>query len=167
MNKRKMTSIALGATVAISTVQLAYSANVFANENISNVLTINKSTEMSGDCSAEDGKSNVKWELIQNNDDSNNPKYTLTISGYGAMKDEYRPYDDANSRKKKITKIIIGNGVTTIGKGAFWDCSGVKEVVFEKGSSLKEIKKNGFHSNINLKEIVLPASLEIIGISAF
>ena len=167
MNKRKTTSIALVAAVAISTVQLAYPADVFAHENVKEVSKLEISEEMSGDCSAEDGKSNVRWELIQNNDDSNNPTYTLTISGYGAMKDEYRPYDDANSRKKKITKIIIGNGVTTIGQGAFWDCSGVKEVVFEKGSSLKEIKKNGFHSNINLKEIVLPASLEIIGISAF
>ena len=32
MNKRKMTSIALAAAVAISTVQLAYPANVFAHE---------------------------------------------------------------------------------------------------------------------------------------
>ena len=37
MNKRKMTSIALVAAVAISTVQLAYPADVFAHENISNV----------------------------------------------------------------------------------------------------------------------------------
>ena len=167
MNKRKTTSIALAAAVAISTVQLAYPANVFAHENSSNLLTASKSNELSGDCSAEDGTSNVKWKLIQNNEDLDNPTYTLTISGRGAMKDEYRPYDDDNSRKKKITKIIIGNGITTIGQGAFWDCSGVEEIEFEKGSSLKEIKKNGFHSNINLKKIILPASLEIIGIAAF
>ena len=34
MNKRKTTSIALAAAVAISTVQLAYPANVFAQEQI-------------------------------------------------------------------------------------------------------------------------------------
>ena len=34
MNKRKMTSIALVAAVAISTVQLAYPADVFAHEQV-------------------------------------------------------------------------------------------------------------------------------------
>ena len=42
---------------------------------------------MSGNCGADGNESNVTWSLEMNNDDVDNPTYTLTISGEGAMKD--------------------------------------------------------------------------------
>jgi len=53
MNKRKTTSIALAAAVAISTVQLAYPANVFAQEQSSNI-SIKKEAGLSIEISKDD-----------------------------------------------------------------------------------------------------------------
>lgn len=119
--------------------------------------------DLSGNCGATENDK-VTWELRQNNFDNSNPTYTLVISGSGAMMDEYRPYDD---KKKQITEIFIGNGISKIGKGAFWNSQNVTKVTFEENSSLKVIGKNAFHTNTSLITIVLPSSLTIIEGAAF
>ena len=126
----------------------------------------------SGDCGAEG--SNVKWELTQNNSDSSNPTYTLTISGTGAMADfpdagqaPWYLYFSDKGAQTAITEIIIGKDVTIIGANAFVWCKAVKNVSFEAGSALKEIHVNGFHSLVQLTSIDLPASLVEIGGAAF
>ena len=40
---------------------------------------------LDGNCGAADSGSSVRWELKQNNEGNENPTYTLTISGSGAM----------------------------------------------------------------------------------
>lgn len=40
---------------------------------------------LSGNCGADGSDDSVQWELTPNNADSENPTYTLTISGSGAM----------------------------------------------------------------------------------
>ena len=58
---------------------------------------------------------NLKWALDGNG--------TLTISGTGAMPDwnggRETPWSDYGSNDSKIKKVIIGNGITTIGNSAF------------------------------------------------
>jgi len=69
---------------------------------------------------------------------------TLTISGIGEM-DKYMPhriYPPWYSYKKLIKKVIIKNGITTIGSSAFMD--------FE-----------------NLEEVTIPDSVGVIGMWAF
>ena len=61
MNKRKMTSIALVAAVAISTVQLAYPADVFAHENVNKIKNNNTSIEY-----MEAREGNISSEKLQN-----------------------------------------------------------------------------------------------------
>ena len=76
---------------------------------------------LSGTCGA-----GVTWKLTQNNTDTANPTYTLTISGSGAMAD-YDPAGAApwcsaltnDAYKTQITKIVIGKDITTIGNNAF------------------------------------------------
>jgi len=65
----------------------------------------------------------------------------LTISGKGEMYD-YSDYNRAPWGKSDIKRIIIGDGVTTIGKAAFRDCS-------------------------NLTSVTIPNSVTTIGLYAF
>ena len=46
----------------------------------------------------------------------------LTISGNGKMKDYYTPWGES------ITKVIIENGGTSIGRGVFFDCTSLEEI---------------------------------------
>lgn len=134
----------------------------------------NDATAMSGNCGAEGNESSVTWKLEQNNEDAENPTYTLVISGNGAMADFpdagkapwYQLFPDKGA-ETAITKIEIGKDVTIIGANAFVWCKAVKDVKFEVGSALKEIHLNGFHALVQLTSIDLPASLVEIGGGAF
>lgn len=77
------------------------------------VMTASAKTVDSGKCG-----DNVKWSL-----DSNG---TLTISGKGKM-DDYEGYTDqpwfkyaGDSQSTKIEKIVVKDGVTHVGKNAFY-----------------------------------------------
>ena len=111
----------------------------FAAENGSNG---SQSTAMNGTCGATDSDS-VSWKLEPNNSESEHPTYTLTISGSGAMADYYAlnvqrkekfsgdiaPWrrallsntsaDRTTDEVVPITEVVIGDGVTRIGSGAF------------------------------------------------
>ena len=85
---------------------------------------------MSGNCGADGNESNVTWSLEMNNDDVDNPTYTLTISGEGAMKD-YAWNDNTRpwmGNLSKITKLIVEEGVTNIGAWAFAYAENLKEI---------------------------------------
>ena len=100
----------------------------------------NQPTE--GTCGATESD-NVSWKLEQNNSGDENPTYTLTISGSGDMADYYAQYvqrkdefsgdiapwrrallsntsaDRTTDEVVPITEVVIGDGVTRIGSGAF------------------------------------------------
>lgn len=64
-----------------------------------------------------------------------------------------------------LESIVIGSGVTNL--GGFISCLNMTGVTFEAGSRLREIKQDCFLNCTKLTSITLPASLEIIGVSAF
>ena len=72
----------------------------------------------SGTCGAEDSESSVTWKLTQNNEGNENPTYTLTISGNGAMADYAvgkAPWHVALSEaanRKQINQIELSSGLT-------------------------------------------------------
>ena len=66
---------------------------------------------------------------------------------------------------KKIEKIILPSTLTTIGQYAFYDCTSLHTVTFEKGSQLKTV--DGFSRCTSLTTIEIPASVEKIGEFAF
>lgn len=100
----------------------------------------NQPTE--GTCGATESDK-VSWKLEQNNSGDENPTYTLTISGSGDMADYYAQYvqrkdefsgdiapwrrallsnasaDRTTEEVVPITEVVIGDGVTRIGSGAF------------------------------------------------
>lgn len=115
------------------------------------VLTPYSMAASSGTCGE-----NITWKL----DDAG----TLSLTGSGAMADcslERYPWD---SEKANIKKLIIGEGITSVGKAAFSECNNLSEIVFP--STLEEIAPHAFTSTA-ITTLELPLSLKKIGEMAF
>lgn len=89
---------------------------------------------------------------------------TLTIDGInnpiqGSMQYIWKDYSDV------VTKIVIGDGITSIPDNAFSDMNNVTTV--QLGSNITKIDERAFAGCTNLKEIYLPAKLEKLGVNAF
>lgn len=92
---------------------------------------------------------------------------TLTISGSGDM---YEYYCDGNnapwfSHREEITKIVIKNGVTSIGEWAFQSCSNLVSVTIP--SSVTSIGWYAFWYCSSLTSINIPSSVSYLGGDAF
>ena len=111
-------------------------------------MGLSANAEKSGSCGP-----NLKWHLT---DDG-----VLTITGKGAMYDySYTPwsYDD-------LTRVIIGNGVTTIGKNAFVGRSSLTYVTIP--NSVTTIGSSAFNYCTSLTSVTIPNSVTTIGDEAF
>jgi len=64
-----------------------------------------------------------------------------------------------------VTKVVIGDGVTSIGTGAFENCYDLTSITWGKG--LLEIGNSAFESDVGLTEIDLPSKTYSLGSSAF
>ena len=104
---------------------------------------------------------NLTWELYDNG--------TLKIAGEGDMTNlaNYNLYP-WYAVSHKVTKIVIGKDVTSIGNYAFaYGFKNVESIVFESGSVLNRIGVVAFMNVANIKDIVLPDSVTYIGAYAF
>ena len=99
----------------------------------------------SGDCSYEDDGS-VTWTLEGAATD-----LTLTISGNGDMKSYTEDTIPWKAYRGKITKIIIGSGVNSIGQYAFYGCNAALNVTVP--SSVTSIKNEAFDNCTNVKKV--------------
>ncbi len=88
---------------------------------------------------------------------------TLHFSGNGKL-DWYWQNDLHPSRVKCV---IIRNGITEIGYGAFRDCESLKSIYFSDSSSVTKIGDKAFRNCKSLEEIVIPNSVDTIGAEAF
>lgn len=89
---------------------------------------------------------------------------TLTISGQGAMPDFGSVTDQPwSSNGSQIRKVVIGDGVTSIGSSAFWNC-GVLSA--EIASSVTTIGNSAFRGS-SIVSVTIPFSVKTIGDSAF
>ena len=109
---------------------------------------------------------------------------TLTISGTGRMED-YAVYDEEDESwslwsppwwdrigdgntvepKSQIRRVVVEEGVTSVGAGALRDLDGLEEVVLPE--SVTEIGAFAFNSCTALPEIVIPADVGEISTAAF
>lgn len=95
----------------------------------------------------------------------------LTISGSGAMTNF--PYDNEGGRgsssffsgQKSIKKIIVNYGVTSIGEGAFSNCTGLTSATIP--GSVTSIHDYSFSGCNKLTSITIPDSVKSIGERAF
>ncbi len=111
-----------------------------------------------GTCGAEDDGSNLTYTL----DNSG----TLTISGTGAMADysstNLTPWSSYNT---SITKVVINEGVTSVGNYAFNTYSSITEISLP--NTLTRIGNYSFDNCQNITSVVIPNSVTEIGSSAF
>lgn len=82
-------------------------------------------------------------------------KGTLTIKGKGKM-----PKTMTFTKNKKIKKVVIKKGVTSISNKAFYQCKNLKKVTIPK--TVKEIGYLSF-AGTKLTEITIPKSVKKIG----
>ena len=101
---------------------------------------------------------NVTWTLTADG--------TLTISGTGAMTDY--TYDSRSpwySCRTYIKRVVMQQGVTSIGDHAFWDCSGLTSVTIPDG--VTSIGGDAFSGCAALTSVTIPGSVTSIGGGAF
>lgn len=126
------------------------------------ILPVNAITALAANDSC---GANLTYTLTPNTDDPNT--YTLTISGEGAMYNYSNSYTTVpwNAQKSKITSVVIGNGVTSIGNYAFEDCSALKKLDIPQG--VTEIGWKAFLGCSALTSLELPQTVNRIGNTAF
>jgi len=169
---------------------LAFCSSSVAVKAEDTVIDKSEETGLSGKCG-----DNAYWSLSDSG--------TLTISGTGKMDDFSVEFgtaelgtrtktdagwaDDAETIEK-INKIIVEEGITYIGRNAFYECTNVEELVLSEGvtevggfacwycnklksikfpSTLKKIGDLAFGGCPKLESIELPNDLEDIGFAAF
>ena len=103
---------------------------------------------MRGNCGAVGSEDSVQWALA---DDDGDGSYTLTISGDGAManytaninneKKATQPWraSETGVEIEKITKVVVSEGVTSIGAFAFNGLTGVSE--YDIGANVNTISQ--------------------------
>ena len=93
---------------------------------------------------------------------------TLTISGTGEMA-YYQQDSDSGSiapwRQLNVKKVVIEEGVTTIGQYAFYGCEALESVSLPK--SMLYFNNYAFQNCISLKSITIPDKVWSIGQAAF
>lgn len=101
---------------------------------------------------------NLTWVL--------HPDGELVISGEGAMKENgIVAFPWRVSHEDDITKVTIGDGVTSIAESAFSGCKNVESV--EIPDSLTSIGMSAFMNCMNLKSIEIPETVTYIGNASF
>ena len=104
------------------------------------------------------GKSgDLEW-VVELNDDND---FVLTITGSGEMTE--RPW--AEYLNQGISKVVIGEGITTLADYAFYECTDLTNI--ELPSTLTSIGTYCFYNCQKLSGIDIPESVTSIGVAAF
>lgn len=90
---------------------------------------------------------------------------TLTISGTGEMKNYASYVAPWNEQKLSVKSVIIEDGVTAIGTGAFYKCTDLQSVQIP--SSVKIIGEAAFGFCTSLSSVTIPESVEKLGYRSF
>ena len=97
----------------------------------------------SGTCGAEDDGSNLTWTL--------DSEGVLTISGSGDMYDlRIVPWD----YRSRVKSAVIAEGVTSIGRSAFWGCTSLTSVTIP--DSVTSIGEDAFDTCSSLTNVTIP-----------
>ena len=119
-------------------------------------LRVNAAVVASGECGAQGN--NLTWTL----DDAG----VLTISGKGDMKD-FQSFNGMPwyQYRDGILEVILSDGVTSIGKLAFYDCNYLTKITIP--DSVSFIGECAFTSCGRLEEITIPDKVTSIGDATF
>ena len=128
---------------AIST--LDYGAEVYAPSD----------TIASGNCGNEGN--NIMWNLTGDG--------TLTLTGTGATTDAVWLYAPWQGYTGYIKKLVIGDGITSIGTYLFYNCTALTQIQFP--STLTTIRDRAFAFCTSLTELTLPNTITELGGDVF
>ncbi|MBE6814806.1 MAG: hypothetical protein E7522_05080 [Ruminococcaceae bacterium] len=90
---------------------------------------------------------------------------TLTITGKGAMADYTGNDMPWCNDKSAIKRVVIENGVTSIGKYSFYKCTALESVTI--GDSVTSIGDNAFDGCTKLSSVTIGNAVITIGVSTF
>ena len=139
---------------------MVHNIHTLINTNMKKLFTLFIALAASvGTLFAVNGKcgDNLTWDLTDG---------VLTISGSGDMAHwEWEEAVPWYSYHESITSVIIGDGVTSIGYIAFYNCTGLTSVTI--GNSVTGIGEGAFAACIGLTSVTIPASVTGIGEGAF
>jgi len=90
---------------------------------------------------------------------------TLTIGGTGAMDSYSSGTAPWYSLRSQITRVVVENGVTSIGSYAFFGCTSLAEVAIS--NSVTSIGDNAFGNCVQLSSITIPGNVARIDRYAF
>ena len=101
---------------------------------------------------------NLTWKLYEDG--------KLTISGKGAMKN-YNYYNNPSPafKNSNVKKVVIEDGVTSIGNSAFDSCSSLTSITLS--NNITNIGNDAFAGCRSLTSITIPDSVTSIGDTAF
>ena len=115
------------------------------------LMGLSANAESSGTCGP-----NLKWHLTDNG--------VLTISGKGKM--NHFPYSNGGPwNNHNIGRIIIGDGITTIGSSAFYNCYKLTSVTIP--NSVTYIGSSAFAECSRLTSVTIPNSVTEIASRTF
>ena len=156
--KRRIFAILLSLTMMFTLVPTAWALNEEENRTSASMETSENgegaeesgsvAPAMRGNCGAVGSEDSVQWALA---DDDGDGSYTLTISGSGAManytaninneKKATQPWraSETGVEIEKITKVVVSEGVTSIGAFAFNGLTGVSE--YDIGANVNTISQ--------------------------
>ena len=146
---------ALSSAIVMAAATLTY----FPNDTLQNIrLEISASADETGAGTTTEPQvwieDNLTWTLTADG--------TLTISGEGAMKD-YNSDDNPSPvyNNSDVKKIVIEDGVTSIGDYAFRGCSSLTSITLP--DSVTSIGDSAFKNCSSLTSITIPDSVTSIG----
>ena len=145
---------ALSSAIVMAAATLTY----FPNDTLQNIswkITASAETTTEPQVWIED---NLTWTLDADG--------TLNISGMGAMKDY--GYDSNRNpvyKNSNVKKVVIEDGVTSIGDYAFFNCSSLTSITIP--DSVTSIGNSAFSYCSSLTSITIPDSVTSIGDYAF
>ena len=99
---------------------------------------------------------NISWRITDG---------TLTISGIGNMPNYTMGAAPWYSFRESLTKVVIGNTITSIGKLAFYESTNLTEVSISEKVTF--IGDRAFEECMALESVVIPAKVTTIGDRAF
>ncbi len=168
-NKRRLTAMLLAGCLTVSSVPVAFAEDAPVQQQEQTTLTPEQQQEQVfalADQAREDSKAaaptegtcgeNASWKLEGG---------TLTISGTGEMSNygsNDAPWYDSRS---SITKVVIEDGITSIGNYAFYGCSNLSSVTIP--DSVTSIGQNAFEDCSSLSSVTIPTNVTSIGENAF
>ena len=145
---------ALSSAIVMAAATLTY----FPSDTLQNIrLEISASAETTTEPQVWN-EDNLTWTLDADG--------KLTISGTGAMKD-YNAAENLSPAymNSDVKKVVIEDGVTSIGELAFYKCSSLTNITIP--DSVTCIEYAAFHGCSSLSSITIPNSVTSIGIYAF